>query len=96
MVRHMNLEEQVDRDFTQARRRALLRRTKARLHKGLACNRQLSFDEVKGSIGAFNQAYLEMRIVPVVGVVLHENFERREIERCRINDYSIFGSGLLW
>ena len=55
MVRYMNLEEQVDRDFTHARRRAFLRRIKARLRKELACNRLLSFDEVKGSLGAFNK-----------------------------------------
>ena len=69
MVRHMNFEERVDRDFTQAHRRALLRRMKARVRKDLASNRLLSFDEVKGSIGAFNQAYLGMRIVPVEKIV---------------------------
>ena len=69
MVRHMNLEEQVDSDFTHARRRALLRRMKARLRKDLTCNRLLSFDEVKGSLGAFNQVYLGMRVVPVEKIV---------------------------
>lgn len=62
----MNFEERVDRDFTQARRRALLRRMKARVRKDLASNQLLSFDEIKGSLGAFNQAYLGMRIVPVI------------------------------
>ena len=69
MVRYMNLEEQVDRDFTHARRRAFLRRIRARLRKGLACNRLLFFDEVKGSLGAFNKVYLGMRVVPVEKMV---------------------------
>ncbi len=69
MVGYMNLDEQVDRDFTRARRRAFVRRMKARLRKGLACNWLLSFDEVKGSLGTFNQVYLGMRIVPVEKIV---------------------------
>ena len=69
MVRYMNLEEQVNRDFTHARRRALLRRMKARLRKDLASNRLLSFDEVKGLLGAFNQGYLGVRVVPVQKIV---------------------------
>ena len=80
MVRYMNLEEQVDKDFTHARRRALLRRMKARVRKDLACNRLLSFDEVKGSLGAFNQVYLGMRVVPVEKIVgsvnRYEDFDR--------------------
>ena len=54
MVRYINLEEQVDRDFTHARRRAFLRRMRARLRKDLTPNRLLSFDEVKGSLGAIS------------------------------------------
>ena len=69
MVRYMNLEEQVDKDFTHARREALFRRMKARVRKDLACNRLLSFDEVKGSLRAFNQVYLGMRVVPVEKIV---------------------------
>ena len=80
MVRYMNLEEQVDKDFTHARRRALLRRMKARVRKDLACNRLLSFEEVKGSLGAFNQVYLGMRVVPVEKIVgsvnRYEDFDR--------------------
>ena len=69
MFRHMNFEERVDRDFTRALRRALLRRMKARVRKDLTSNRLLSFDEVKGSLWAFDQAYLGMRIVPVERIV---------------------------
>jgi hypothetical protein len=80
MVKYMNLEEQVDSDFTHARRRAFLRRIRARLRKDLACNRLLSFDEVKGSLGAFNQVYLGVRVVPVQKIVgsvsRYEDFNR--------------------
>ena len=65
MIRYMNLEGQADKDFTHARRRALLRRMKARLRKGRASNRLHSFDDIKGSLGASNQLYLRMRVVPV-------------------------------
>ena len=69
MVRYMNLEEQVDKDFTHARRRALLPRMKARFRKDLTCNRLLSFDEVKGSLGPFNEVYLGISVVPVEKIV---------------------------
>ena len=69
MVRYMNLEEQVDRDFTHARRRAFLRRIRTRLRNDVACNRLLSFDEVKGSLGAFNKVHLGMKVVPVQKIV---------------------------
>ena len=69
VIRYINLEEQTDKDFRRARRRASLRRMKARVRKDLASNRLLSFDEVKGSLGAFNQVYLGMRVVPVEKIV---------------------------
>ncbi len=65
MFGYVSLEEQVDRDFTRARRKATLRRIRARLRKDLSPNRLLSLDEVKGSLGAFNQVYRGMRVVPV-------------------------------
>jgi hypothetical protein len=55
----------VDRDFNHARRKAFLRRMRAWLRKDLASGRLLSFDEVKGSLGTFNQVYLGVRVVPV-------------------------------
>ena len=80
VVRNMSLKEQVDRDFTHARRRALLRRMRARLRKDLTCNRLLSFDDVKGSLGASNQLYLGMRVEPVEKIVgsvdRYEDFDR--------------------
>ena len=69
MVQYMNLEEQADRGFTRARRRAFLRRMRARLRNDLACNRLLPFDEAKVSLGAFTKVYLGMRVVPVEKIV---------------------------
>ena len=69
MVRYINLEEQVDRDFTHARRRAFLRRMRARLRKDLSPNRLLSFDEVKGSLGTISKVYLGVRVVSVEQIV---------------------------
>ena len=65
MAGYTKLEEQVERDFTRARQKAFLRRIRARLREGLACDRLLSSVEVTGSLGAFNKTYLEMRGVPV-------------------------------
>ena len=67
MVRYMNLEEQVDADFSSARRRALLRRLRARLTN--SCNRLLSFDEVRKALEADNRVYLGRRVVPVERIV---------------------------
>ena len=39
------------------------------MREDLVCNRLLSFEEVKGPLGAFSQAYLGMRIVPVEKIV---------------------------
>ena len=69
MVRYFNLEDQVDRDFTHARRKTFLRRVTARLQEDIVCARLLSFDEVKSSLGACSQVYLGMRIVPVEKIV---------------------------
>jgi hypothetical protein len=66
---YVSLEEQVDRDFTRARRKASLRRIKAQLRKEHVPNRLLSMDEVKGSLGAYNQVYRGMRVVPVEKIV---------------------------
>ena len=65
MVGYMSLEEQVDRDFTVARRKALLGRIAARLRRDAAPEGLLCFDEFRkltGSIGRFHRG---MRTVPV-------------------------------
>lgn len=47
MIPYMNLNEQVDTDFTRARRRARLRAVVAHIKREHTSNRLLSFDEVR-------------------------------------------------
>ena len=76
----MNLNEQADKDFSRARRRAFLRRLGAYLRKDPASNELLSFDEVRSALGAVEQTYLGMRVVPVAKIVgsvgRHRDFDR--------------------
>jgi hypothetical protein len=69
MMPYMNLETQVDSDFSRARRRAFLKRIMACLRNDLASNRLLSFDEVRRALLASNQAYLGKREVEVKKIV---------------------------
>jgi hypothetical protein len=52
MINYITLEEQVDADFTRARRKALLRRIKARLRNDLPSASMLPFEEVRKKLGA--------------------------------------------
>lgn len=76
----MDLNEQVDKDFSRARRRAFLKRVGAYLRKDPASNRLLSFDEVKSALGTLEQTYLGIRTVPVEEIVgsvgRHRDFDR--------------------
>ena len=76
----MNIHEQSERDFTRARRKAFLRRIGAFLRRDPASNQLLSFEEVKGALGAVSQSYLGMREVPVAKIVgsvgRHRDFDR--------------------
>ena len=65
MVGHTSLEEQVDADFTRARRRALLRRIGTRLRRDAASNRLLCFDDLGKIPGAVGRIYRGTRTVPV-------------------------------
>ena len=65
MVGYMSIEEQVDADFRRARRRAFLRRARARLRKDGASERLLCFDEVRRVPGAVGGVYRGNRTVPV-------------------------------
>ncbi|MDQ4043616.1 MAG: chromosome partitioning protein ParB, partial [Actinomycetota bacterium] len=65
----MDPNEQADKDFSRARRRAFLKRVGAYLRKDPASNQLLSFDEVRSALGAVEQSYLGMRVVPVEKVV---------------------------
>lgn len=80
MPRFMNMSEQVDADFSKARRRAFLRRLSSYLRSDPGSNRLLSFDEVKKALGAIEQVYIGMRTVPVEKIVgsvgRHRDFDR--------------------
>jgi hypothetical protein len=65
MVGYMSLEEQVDADFSRARRRALLRRVGTRLRRDYAPNRLLCFDDIRKIPGASARVHRGMRTVPV-------------------------------
>jgi hypothetical protein len=68
MVRYMNLEEQVDADFSRALRRAQLRRKRSRLQRDNASNRLLCFDDLRKIPGALGRIYRGMRTVPVAQI----------------------------
>jgi len=76
----MDPHEQSDKDFSRARRKAFLRRIGAYLRRDPGSNQLLSFDEVKGALGAISQVYLGLRDVPVSKIVgsvgRHRDFDR--------------------
>jgi len=65
----MDLNEQVDSDFTRARRRAFLRRVLTRLRNGSGSNQLLSFEEVRRALLANNRIHLGTKIVEVEKIV---------------------------
>jgi hypothetical protein len=65
MVGYMSLEEQVDKDFSRARRRALLRRIGARLQRDSASGGLLCLDDVRKIPAAIGTIYRGIRTVPV-------------------------------
>ena len=69
MIPYMNLDEQVDADFTRARRRARLRAVVARIRREHASNRLLSFDEVRRELAANNRLHRGMRVVEADQIV---------------------------
>ncbi len=72
MVGYMSLEEQVDADFSRARRRAFLRRISARLRKSPIPNRLLCFEEVRrtlGVAGGVRRGRRTVRLTDIVGSV---------------------------
>ena len=80
VVGQMDLNEQSDRDFSRARRKAFLRRVGAYLRRDPGSNQLLSFDEVKGALGAIQQVHIGLREVPVAKIVgsvgRHRDFDR--------------------
>jgi hypothetical protein len=68
MIGHLSLEEQIEADFSRARRKALLRRVRTRLRRDAAPDRLLCFDDVRKITGAMGRIYLGMRAVPVAQI----------------------------
>jgi hypothetical protein len=69
MIPYMNLNEQVDADFTRARRRARLRAVMARIRREHSSNRLLSFDDVRKELVANNRRQRGTRVVGVEEIV---------------------------
>jgi hypothetical protein len=65
MVGYMRLEEQVDADFSRARRRALLRKVRFHLRRNDAWEGLLCFDDLRKIPGAVGRVYRGMRTVSV-------------------------------
>jgi hypothetical protein len=68
VVGYMSLEEQVNEDFSFARRKALLGRIGARLRRGNAWHRLFCFDDVGKVPGAVGRIHRGKRTVPVVQI----------------------------
>jgi hypothetical protein len=69
MIPYMDLNEQVDADFTRATRRARLRALGARLRSEQASNRLLSFDDVRRELVANNRLHRGTRVVEADEIV---------------------------
>src|SRR5215207_4115242 len=69
MIPYMNLNEQVDADFTRARRRARLRAVMARIRREHTSNRLLSFDDVRRELVANNRLHRGTRVVEVDEII---------------------------
>jgi hypothetical protein len=65
MIGYVGVQEQVDKDFHRALLKASLHRWTGRLHGDSDHERLLSFDEAKGNLARWSQAYRGMRIVEV-------------------------------
>ena len=69
MIPYMDLNEQVDADFTRARRRACLRALLARIRREHTSNRLLSFDDLRRELAANNRRPRGTRVVEVDEIV---------------------------
>jgi hypothetical protein len=69
MIPYMDLNEQVDADFTRARRRARLRAVAARIRRERTSNRLLSFDDVRRELVANNRLQRGTRVVQADQIV---------------------------
>jgi hypothetical protein len=78
----MDLNEQVDWDFGRALRKARLRRLVLRLRgKPTACGTSPSFEEVRGSLRAYNRVRRGIRVVDLEKIVGSVG-RSRDFDRC--------------
>jgi hypothetical protein len=68
MVGYMSLEEQVGKDFSLARRRALLRRIGSHLKRDAASNRLPCFDDLREILGAIGRIHRGLKTVSVAQI----------------------------
>ncbi len=81
MIGYVSVEEQIDKDFHRARRKASLHRLRDRLRRDSAHDHSvhehlLSFDEAKGALEQWSQAYRGMKTVEIEKI-------RGSVGRCR-------------
>src|ERR687898_638108 len=69
MILYMNLNEQVEADFTRARRRARLRAVVARIRREHSSNRLLSFEDLRTELVANNRLHRGRRVVEAEEIV---------------------------
>lgn len=81
MIGYVGVDEQVDKDFYRALRRASLHRLKDRLLRHSANGHVLSFEEARGTLTRWSQVYRGMKTVEVEKIV-------GSVGRCRDFDSS--------
>ena len=81
MIGYVGVDEQVDKDFHRALRRASLHRLKDRVLQRSARDHVLSFEEARSALTRWSQAYRGMRTVEVEKIM-------GSVGRCRDFDSS--------
>ncbi len=80
MRKYVGIEEEVDADFTRARRGAFVRRVGARWRGDASAASLLPFEWVRKALGASGRVRLGLRVVPVERIVgsvgRHRDFDR--------------------
>ena len=69
MARYVTIEEQVDFDFSRARRKAFVRRMQARIFGDPASTSMRPFEDITNEFRAFNRVRLGKRVVAVEKIV---------------------------
>jgi hypothetical protein len=85
VIGYPRIEDQVDRDFDRARRRAYARQLLRRLRRSDDPDSLLSFDEVRASLDGWTQVYRGLQLVEVERIVgsvgRHRDFDSSYLPR---------------